>query len=315
MQSSNQPGPGALRYTQYCVLRVHGKSEDQIKAEFEVGSLEALYRTLIQDGYPVCPVCGETPAQPNHCERRTKRRKARNSDSGSVKLPPPRDAIPLFQEVIGSFDKFSYGDLCGYCEELTYLEEELHGEKRFVSAIVDRPENHMALPLRREDFSEEEWRRMCEILGEDPKRKSEISSSDLPFEVEHQGVHRTPDKGLILLIGTYALMRNNLDPLIEKLHPDAGSADREQLESAKEKLRRAAEHLATLIRGGRVGKGAPKGELSRKEAFYADVIASWKDVGLGYEEIRTRLEEDCSYSISREEVERLGGFRLHRSDS
>lgn len=305
MQSFNQPGPGALRYAKYCALLASGGSEDQIKATLGIGSLEVLYRILIQDGYPVCPVCGKTPAQPQHCEPPAKKRKARNSDSGVVKLPPAGDAVPLFDEIIGSSGDFFNLGLHRYLEALMHLKEELHAGRRFVSTEVYGPE----YSLRREDFSEDEWREMCTLLDWDPEVKSEITPSDVPTEIVPLGAYRAPAKGLVVLIALYALTRDDLAPVIEKLHPDPVYINQKQLESAKEQLRLAAEHVAILVRGGTVGKGRPMERLSAKEATLAYWIAELKDKGHTYDEIYQEFKE-LGYGWSREGIERLGSFRL-----
>ncbi len=324
MQSTNLIGDGALRYTRYCVFRVQGVSEDQIKIEFEVGSIEAVYRMLIQDGHPVCPVCGKTPAFADHCEKKDKRRKARGETRPStLELPPARRAIPLFEGVIGSLHSFSDGGLHHYCEDLRHLEEKIHG-KRFTSNLIFENEAGFEETLSREDYSEKDWSALCEGLSQDPQVTDEITPYDVSSGpgLSVLGARRTPAEQLVVLIAVYALMRKNLDPLVDSLHPEPSLSDRQQLESVREDLRLAAEQMATLVRGGKVGRGAPVEGLSRSEASLAYRITDLKNRGLSYAQIQEHLNKariqdgptEYGHEISREEVERLGGFDLHFPD-
>lgn len=55
----------------------------------EFRKLAALYKRLANDGFPVCEVCGETPAQPEHCKELEGKRKRRATHAGeNIELPP-----------------------------------------------------------------------------------------------------------------------------------------------------------------------------------------------------------------------------------
>lgn len=314
VQSSDLIGDGAFRYTRYCVLRVQGVPEDRIKTEFEVGSIEAVYRTLIQDGHPVCPVCGKTPAYADHCEKGIRRQARGETRPSTLELPPARQAIPLFEKVIGRPDAPFGGGLHGYCKDLRHLEEKFHG-KRFASNLVFENEAGFEGILRRADYSDEDWSALCEGFSQDPRVTDEITPYDVPSGpgLSVLGTQRTPAEQLVVLIAAYALMRNNLDPLVDNLHPDPPLLNRQQLESVGKDLRLAAEQMATLVRGGKVGRGAPVEGLPWREAFLAYRITDLKREGLSYEKIHEYLDEH-GHEFSHEEVERLGGFGLQFPD-
>ena len=289
---------------------------EKAAAELGYASPELLYKSLAA-WFPVCEVCGATPVRPGHCAQpAAKKRKARSASDGTVvRLPPTWEAIILFEEVLGlPDDNILRPTLYGYVSRLGQLEEDLHG-KRFVSTNVDRPLDGFE-PMRREDYSVEEWQEMCEDLDLNPRFTDEISSEDVPGAHRPDwaplGARRIPAKELVVLIAVYVLTRKqNLDPLIAKLHPDPESMDGQQLRSATDALHLAAEHVATLVRGGTVGAGAPTEGLSRKEASLAYRIADLKEQGLSYSEIREHLKE-YGHDVSQEEVEQLGKLRLPR---
>ncbi len=312
--------PRVMCYLQYYAARVNGNPVDRLASAHGFDSPADLYEYLARSGFPICEVCGETPAGPEHCKQPSlKKRRARSGSDGKVvKLPPARNAMRLFEEVIGCGDKnpFSAG-LHGSCERLRDLEEELHG-KRFVSNMVFRPEDGVGFEgtLRRGEHSEDEWRRICLSLSQDHKTTDEITPYDVPGGpgMSPLGAGRTPAGHLVRLIATYALVRDDLDPLVAELHPEPEAVDWEKVRSAQEALRLNAEHLATLVRGGYVGKGAPVERLTREEANLAYVISNLKDEGdLSYREIQRRLK-DYGHDLPLGEIERLGGLYLPHPD-
>src|SRR3712207_3722266 len=88
-----KPDERALRYVTLCVLRRQGAEEDRIAEELGLGTPEVVYKQLSQDGFPICTVCGETPAQVDHCKRSRKARKS----TEEIRLPSPQDVASLFR--------------------------------------------------------------------------------------------------------------------------------------------------------------------------------------------------------------------------
>jgi hypothetical protein len=209
--------PKIRKYLKYCWALDTVVAVDKIANDLGYGSPQALYKSLIQNGFPVCEVCGATPVAPDHCKRLAKRRAKSANDGEVVELPPAREAIPLFRQIIGLPNRFLDGSLYSYiserglhsyAEDLRDLEEELHG-KRFVSNKVFRPENGVGFEgtLRRNDYSEEEWQQICEVLDQDQRVTDEITPYDVPGGpgMVPQGAGKTPSKELVVLIAVYAL--------------------------------------------------------------------------------------------------------------
>ena len=77
VSKSSNPDSKVLRYVQFYAGRTHNRTEEQIAHGLDFGSPVALYQQLSQDGFPVCPVCGETPAKLNHCTKKKGQRQRR----------------------------------------------------------------------------------------------------------------------------------------------------------------------------------------------------------------------------------------------
>jgi hypothetical protein len=324
------PDKRVLRYLDFYNQRLNERSEDDVAHKWHFASSQALYQVLSQDGFPVCPVCGETPAGPKHCKA-PKTRKPKPSDGKIVELPPASDAIPLFKRVIGSppdheeqqnqWAHFASG-LHKLCEDLRHLEEELHG-KRFVSNSVYRPESDPPFErLRREDFSEEEWANLCEQYGQSDAGE-ELNYYDTPEAPNMRTLGATaksPWRGLVVLIATYLLMGRPVDSLLEVLHPDPSqlvwdkTEDEEQREARKQlenkinQLELMAQQVASLVRGGTVGAGSPTEELSIEELELAYEITEMKeqDQNLSYDRIYERLR-DRELEYAQQDIELFGG--------
>src|SRR5215217_4849956 len=127
----SKPDDRVLRYLRLCAERTHERTEDQIARDLDFGSPAALYQKLNQDGFPVCPVCGETPAKPNHCTRKGQRqRRAKRGTGQAVELPPAKRAETLFGKAIRNMET----DL----SQLN-LRREFYRDERF-DAVSDYPE-------------------------------------------------------------------------------------------------------------------------------------------------------------------------------
>src|SRR5829696_7374609 len=90
----------ALRYFTFYTRRLERVPKEDMARELGFASPQTLYQALGQDGFPVCPVCGETPAGSERCKT-PRRRRPGPHDGEVVKLPSAADAIPLFEGVIG----------------------------------------------------------------------------------------------------------------------------------------------------------------------------------------------------------------------
>jgi hypothetical protein len=112
--------PKIRKYLKYCWALDTVVAVDKIANDLGYGSPQALYKSLIQNGFPVCEVCGATPVAPDHCKRLAKRRAKSANDGEVVELPPAREAIPLFRQIIGLPNRFLDGSLYSYISERGY---------------------------------------------------------------------------------------------------------------------------------------------------------------------------------------------------
>ncbi len=320
------------RYVQFYIYRTRKVSEQEIARQLGTESPAALYQTLHQDGFPVCPICGATPEGPGHCKPPVTKRKRRARQGGAaIELPRAREARDLFREATQALSKLvdpptppidhndvTFRQIVDSLDLLGDLEEFLQGE-RFISASVYRPDPDEII-LRRKDFTEEAWVAACEAHGEDTSTDVILTDS---VGVSPQGAKQTPAEILVKLIGAYVLAGLPLDPLLEKLHPEPDEVDRNQLEAFiygkttqggrhTEGMMDKVRQIARVVRGGTVRKGPPTEELSRKDLQAAWEIASWRSQGYTDDLIHHLLQHK---GFSRSDVTRLGNLRPEKPDT
>jgi hypothetical protein len=182
---------------------------------------------------------------------------------------------------------------------LPYLELRLQADpQRWVTYW--RVENDWE-SFERDDYSEEEWRQLCEECGEDPTKESIVV--DLPLKVSPHWLGATPPMDLVLLIAMHALRTGSIDSLLAELHPNPDEVDREELHRRLNdkkhgyltNLKTSAEKIAKLVCGGQVSPGTPPPGLSYLEIKVAwDFIHPLAEEGLSNEEILQELRKDSS---------------------
>jgi hypothetical protein len=186
-----------------------------------------------------------------------------------------------------------------YVHFLPYLELRLQADpQRWVTYW--RVENDWE-SFERDDYSEEEWRQLCEECGEDPTKESIVV--DLPLKVSPHWLGATPPMDLVLLIAMHALRTGSIDSLLAELHPNPDEVDREELHRRLNdkkhgyltNLKTSAEKIAKLVCGGQVSPGTPPPGLSYLEMKLAwDFIHPLAEEGLSNEEILQELRKDSS---------------------
>src|SRR5215216_6364092 len=159
----SKPDDRVLRYVRLCAGRTHEHTEDQIARDLDFGSPAALYQKLSQDGFPVCTVCGETPASPDHCaeNKGRRQRRARRGTGQAIELPPAKRAENLFHKAIKRMES-----------DLLPLESrrEVYRDERF-DTVSDYP--NASATYAREGFPpgeewDEKWRELCVEYGHEP---------------------------------------------------------------------------------------------------------------------------------------------------
>jgi hypothetical protein len=183
--------------------------------------------------------------------------------------------------------------------------------------------------LGREDFSEEEWRRLCEEHGVDLevdevpvtitptggrfvelKRESFLEEEWSRFCEEHDvppdaylirfalrdnrtliGASRVPPEPLSALVGVYVLGGGSLEELLGALHPNPATVDRERLGKIVHRLQRENGPLATLVRGGNPKTGRGPEKLSATEHQLAVYIKRRRSEGAADERILREIRK------------------------
>ena len=292
----------ALRFLNFCAGRFGSepKEDHQIAAGLGFRSPAMRYKQLELDGSPVCGVCCQLYPDRDHRKGHKNKPEKRQPGVGGghrEKLPDASDAHHLFRQSLESLNEFiAFVDV-----EESWLEGNLEEGrfkgKRFITHNVDRDVWEVA---RREEFTEEEWKELCEQRGGDPDSDQIVLSEG---EATPGGVSRTPSYFLTVLIATYALAGRPLTtpgpfekplmpPLIEALHPDPESADMEKVYAKVVELIKVAGHLAARVRGGVVERGTGIEEVSREEHFAAWLISGLsEEAPSSDEEIHERLKK------------------------
>jgi hypothetical protein len=257
------------------------KSDEQIatqKLGFE--SAEHMYQQLKKWRWPDWAVYKDLPKPKRQAEK-----KRRGSGKGErVELPPAKEAAPLFKEALDKLleaMEFLQRDYES-ASSSRYNKEYLHGELFFQ---YTREEAHWADNLGRERVT--------------PARRS-------------------PGHGLTELIAAYLLVYGDPEPLIEKLHLDPDSLDREKLrkhiegdkDNSKPGLLGSAENVAILIRGGKhVRSGLPAGEFDVDEQIINRRIRQGLQEGHSDQQIIELLAEE-GISTSKAVIKRLARVSL-----
>jgi hypothetical protein len=278
---SKEPSPQALRYFKLITHRLKELPEEEIAKSLGFDSPTELYRQVSQEGYPICPVCGTTDVQRNHCSpEREYKRQARRGTSEAEELPPAEAAAPLFHQALKKLD-WAVVDLQN--------RHEYWHDGRFVAQEVYND------PVLRDG----EW--------------VEEATSNIPL-----GGKQHPADPLTTLIAVYVLAGLPLKPLVEKLHRAPETVDLEYLEAQivgkrtktghKPGLRSKAEHLARLVRGAPspLKPGRDTGEYTEREQNAIWYMRDLETRGFSRPVI---VQEMTKRGFSKEDIERFSNFR------
>jgi len=296
------------------VLRTKGEfSEDEIaeklgfRGEWGQSPSERMYVWLKDRDLPEWLVYPETPPDRSKQNLETENRvsgegtgaksapekserKAR-ATGDAVKLPPASAAEDLFRK--------DQERLAAYVYELSYRRENLQAERFILVTVPDEEDLDLEIFSRvsfyrcpdedsEGEFLEEEWEKICERYGVDPTVE-EFMAYVKPGP-SGRGGGPVPRGGLATLIAVHALMCKPLDRLIDVLHPDPSSADREKIREYADLMRVNAEKLGVAVRGGKVRRGHRPAEISSVEMFDAwFVIGPLHKKGLSEQQILEEL--------------------------
>jgi hypothetical protein len=307
--SESQQEEALQKVREIRALRKEDLSEDEIAKRLNftsglVTSAEVMHGQLERWGFPdwlVYPEGYESRRQREETSEGKGERRARTFGQAE-ELPRPERAEHIFR------NDLAYLSLCVHL--LPHLEQRLQANPQRWMANW-RIENDWE-SYERDDYSEEQWRRLCEEYGEDPAKGSFVVN--LGPAVSPQWLGATPPKDLVLLIAVHALLTGSIDSLLAELHPNPDEVDREELHRRLndkkhgylKHLKSSAEQIAKLVCGGEVSRGTPPPGLSSKEMKVAwHFIHPLAEEGLSNEQILQELGkeqslESVNYTLGRE---------------
>lgn len=306
--SEQERGRAVRAVAQVLVLRLaENSSEEEIAREVARGlgieqgpggvparEMHARLRDLGLPGWLVYPE-GREGVDEREPAPKTKKKREAKTFGEAQELPGAVKAERLFRQDLER--------LRGYVELLSGLEERLTTDpQRWLSYLVTEGDWEA---FDRGDYTETQWKRLCEEYGEDPATRSfvvDLAPSASPF-----GVGAAPWEGLVHLVAVHALVNGSVDSLLDQLHPAPEDVDRKELHKKfNDKkhgylttLKTSAEQLAKLVRGGEVRRGVPPPVLSRAEAWVAwDLVSPLAAGGLSNERIVEELDRDGSLGVA-----------------
>ena len=305
--------PRHYRYTRLLIGRNQGLGQDQADEQTarELGFDSAGdLRKEISRHYAICERCGEEwPTVSHNCPAGSaigdERRSARVR--GAVEeLPPVERAEALFREALG-----------GLVRQLPWLERrrEYRRGRRFVAShALSGRMGESILEYQQRDFGPKHWVRWCRERGLDPKRDHHQVPHDYEAPLAVPTDH--PMSPLPELIAVYALTYGDVGELLEVLHPTPATVDRGKLDREVATLRRSAERVAAMVRGGAAGAGKRAPEITADERRLAAHIKDMRDKEFPVEWIVTYLKNGgisplpAGFYPTEEEVERLAALNI-----
>jgi hypothetical protein len=290
------------RYFLFYSFRAKGKPEEYIVSKLGAESAAQLYQQLRRDGFPVCGTCGDYSVDGEHCAGVEGKRRRRARTTGEViELPPAAEAAGLFRSAIeGALSEI---------DGLSHLNEILQGE-RFIGVASEPWQKTYYFNRKLKDISEDEWEQFCRELGEDHAQEEFEVRTTTGFTPH--GASQTPTEPLTTLIAVYALIGRYLEPdeiqaLVESLHPDPQSIDEKRLQQALKDLRARAGDVAKLVRGGKIRRGPSTEELSLRYAQAAFWIAVYRQ----QEEAESHIDQFLiKEGYTKDEISWLKSLRL-----
>jgi hypothetical protein len=213
-------------------------------------------------------------------------------------LPPAKGAENLFSKAISNMER-----------DLLPLDsrKEVYRDECF-ETISNYP--NASASFYRDTFppgeeGDEEWRKLCEMYGEDPNVDNFFAANAPTFLPK--GATKSPPSPLTELIALYILANEPLEPLLGMLHPNPAEVKLERLDQAVEELWHKAGQLATLVRGGIIRRGPSTEEITPPEQNLARYISSQLLQGVPEAEIREFLKKR---GYSQAEFTRLKNLKL-----
>jgi hypothetical protein len=281
----------------------------QIAGLLDYGSPKAMYRRFNQAGFPICEICGAMPVKGEHCtttEDNRVRQAQIKETADQQDIPRASKAQELFWPVVAALEEA--------VEDLPFHRQH-YQDGRFVASyhqpgtlIVDRA--HVPAKV---------WEQLCTTHNEDPTvDRIFVSGSALNKAF---GGSRNPPEPMTTLIVMYLLADEPLEPLLRALHRDLPNAKLEKIErllDGKDGLRRRANEIASLVCGGKAGRGRHEQEFDSEEHYAMWYVTQRRNEGAPDQQIVGELNEKPKFlakykqqrgDITLDDVRRWGNFR------
>lgn len=299
-----EPDKRQLLYLQWAAHRRNGRTDEQIAGALDFASVPELRQTLAGYGFPVCRDCGEDfPGKGHACRESTEEPRRGQPVAGEIEdLPLAERAAPLFTEALGKL-----GKAVGW---LHRRNEHLRGRRFVAEHRLSGDRGEAFRVYRRTDPTT--WRSWCEEEGLDPDEDVHrvYVDEDDPLVVPKD----SPAWPLPELVAAYILAGRNVADLVDTLHPRPGTVDRVKLDAEITGLRRAAERVAALVRGGKAGAGKRPPEITAAERRLGSHIRDLLERGYSEREIANRLQDGGfkplpdTFEATVEEVQRIANL-------
>jgi hypothetical protein len=280
--------------------------EQSVVEKLGFGSIESMRTQLNNWDVPDWITQGiQAVEKPKRLKPAITPRRARSSGP-PIELPPASNAASLFREKLELLERAT--------DDLKHRVERLQGERYVQSAVHNNPGS-----LSREFVSEGQRQHLREVFGFEPENPMHFGGATFSLG----GGTSAPQAPLPALISAYLLAGGDVEPLVEALHHDPESVDRQKLHKRIEGrkgtdgldgLKALAEQIAKAVRGGTVRTGSPAAELSSHEINLASRITKlreedWPDEDI-YQKLRS-LDHDLAKNLSWEDFQRLANLKIH----
>lgn len=270
-------------YFAFLMLATHrhqSRTDEEAAKQCGFQTTEALHTQLRNWGFPEWLIAKNPADQEKSIEAgdahsteskkdKAKRKTRAGGRSDTRELPPAEGAAELFRREITSQAAWDAGGVhrvVGALEDLVAqlpsIREGLYGELFSTASLIEGEVEYFHKSM----YPRETWEVLCKKYSVDPS----VTEFYAPLEAQFypEDAKPAPWQGLVQLIAVYALRHGSLEPLLEKLHPNPSSADRQGLEKDVKNLRLYARRIATRVRGGsQVRRGAPTPEISMHDIW------------------------------------------------
>jgi hypothetical protein len=270
--------------------RLQGEDSEEVLAEkggfVSVGAMRASLRAWGLHG--MLPQAKKT----------SQKRRPKGTDRPREELPSLDRAVEPLKEGIGRLQRA--------LELLPYNRQWLKDKRIVTSAQYPKETGYLKHIYRRKEHSSNEWEEVCEAHGQDLDVEEFTVAVDAP--PMPRGASERASGFLLELVTNFVVTGRDPKQLLEYLHPNPHELDEaalKDIEKHHQKLLLAAEHLATLLRGGEVKQGPPHPDVTLKEQWACWILRNQELYGWPDSSLPPSIREKSS-----EERQRIKNLQL-----